>query len=48
MDYLVRGTAADLMIRAFAVDATETVEEARLHHDTRPWDGCQIEYGRRK
>lgn len=36
MDYLVRGTAADLMIRAFAVDATETVEEARLHHDTRP------------
>ena len=24
-DYLIRGTAADLMIRAFAVDVTDTV-----------------------
>ncbi|MBP3816586.1 MAG: Hsp33 family molecular chaperone HslO [Firmicutes bacterium] len=36
MDYLIRGTAANLMVRAFAVDATETVEEARRRHDTSP------------
>ena len=35
-DYLVRGTAAGLEVRAFAVDATELVEEARRRHDTSP------------
>ena len=36
MDYLIRATAADLMIRAFAVKSTETVEEARRRHNTSP------------
>ncbi len=36
MDYLVRGTAGGLMIRAFAVDVTDTVEEARVRHNTSP------------
>lgn len=35
-DYLVRGTAAGLMIRCFAVDATNTIDEARKRHDTSP------------
>lgn len=35
-DYLIRGTAADLQVRAFAVDITETVEEARERHGTSP------------
>ena len=35
-DYLIRATAAGLMIRAFAVDATNTVEEARRRHETSP------------
>ena len=36
MDYLIRATAAGLMIRAFAVDSTDTVEEARRRHNTSP------------
>ena len=36
MDYLVRGTAANLQVRTFAVDITDTVEEARRRHDTSP------------
>ena len=35
-DYIVRATAADGAIRAFAVDAKELVEQARLHHETSP------------
>lgn len=31
-DYIVRATAADNNIRAFAVNAKETVESARVHH----------------
>ena len=36
MDYLIRGTAAGLMIRMFAVDITDAVEEARRRHNTSP------------
>lgn len=36
MDYLVRATAADAQIRAFAVTARETVETARVYHNTSP------------
>lgn len=35
-DYLVRATAADGQIRAFAVQARDMVEEARRRHDTSP------------
>lgn len=35
-DYMVMGTAADAHIRAFAVSAAETVEEARTRHQTSP------------
>ena len=35
-DYIVRATAANAQIRAFAVDSTELVEEARRHHNTSP------------
>lgn len=35
-DYIVRATAADGAIRAFAITAKELVEQARLHHDTSP------------
>ena len=35
-DYLVRATAAEAQIRAFAVTARETVETARQAHDTSP------------
>ena len=35
-DYIVRATAADSAIRAFAIDARELVEKARVHHDTTP------------
>ncbi len=35
-DYVVRGTAADLQIRAFAVKATEIAEESRQIHKTTP------------
>ncbi|WP_337954583.1 Hsp33 family molecular chaperone HslO [Pseudoramibacter alactolyticus] len=35
-DYMVMGTAADAHIRAFAVSAAETVEEARIRHQTSP------------
>ena len=33
-DYIVRATAADANIRAFAVTAKEMVETAREHHKT--------------
>lgn len=35
-DYLVRTTAADAQVRAFAVTARDTVETARAAHDTSP------------
>lgn len=35
-DYMVRATAADAQIRAFAVNAKEMVETARLAHGTSP------------
>lgn len=35
-DYIVRATAADSSIRAFAINAKEMVETARKHHDTTP------------
>ena len=36
MDYLVRATAAEAQIRAFAVTSRELVEKARQAHDTSP------------
>lgn len=35
-DYIVRATAANAQIRAFAASTTELVETARVHHDTSP------------
>lgn len=35
-DYIVRATAANTQIRAFAASTTELVEAARQHHDTSP------------
>lgn len=35
-DYIVRATAADSSIRAFAITAKDTVEAARVHHNTSP------------
>lgn len=35
-DHVVRGTAADGMVRAFAITARATVEEARVRHNTTP------------
>ncbi|MDD6156323.1 MAG: Hsp33 family molecular chaperone HslO [Lachnospiraceae bacterium] len=35
-DYIVRATAADSSIRAFAITAKDTVEAARAHHNTSP------------
>ena len=35
-DYIVRATAANAQIRAFACTSTETVEAARTHHNTTP------------
>lgn len=35
-DYIVRATAADGMIRAFAATTRQTVESARQHHNTSP------------
>ena len=35
-DYMVRATAADAQIRAFAVTSKELVEQARAAHDTSP------------
>lgn len=35
-DYIVRATAANAQIRAFAASTTELVETARAHHDTSP------------
>ena len=35
-DYIVRATAANAQIRAFACSTKETVEAARAHHDTTP------------
>ena len=35
-DYIVRATAADSAIRAFAIYSKEMVEEARVHHNTSP------------
>ena len=36
MDYIVRATAADGQIRAFAATTRETVETARQYHFTSP------------
>ncbi|MGH7446593.1 MAG: Hsp33 family molecular chaperone HslO, partial [Longimicrobiales bacterium] len=35
-DYLVRATAYDGLVRAFAIDATGVVEELKRRHDTIP------------
>lgn len=35
-DYIVRATAADAQIRAFAITSRELVEQARVRHDTSP------------
>ena len=35
-DYIVRATAANAQIRAFACTSRETVEKARAHHNTTP------------
>ncbi len=35
-DYIVRATAADTQIRAFAASTTQLVEMARMHHNTSP------------
>lgn len=35
-DYIVRATAADTQIRAFAATTTQLVEMARVHHNTSP------------
>lgn len=35
-DYIVRATAADSHIRAFAITSRELVEQARQHHNTSP------------
>ena len=35
-DYIVRATAAGSSIRAFAVTSRETVETARVDHNTTP------------
>ena len=35
-DYIVRATAADGQIRAFAITSRDLVEEARVHHNTSP------------
>ena len=35
-DYIIRATAADGQIRAFAATTRETVEAARAAHDTSP------------
>ena len=35
-DYIVRGTAADSSIRAFAITAKDLVEKARVAHNTSP------------
>ncbi|GAA0798232.1 Hsp33 family molecular chaperone HslO [Faecalicatena orotica] len=35
-DYIVRSTAANTQIRAFAASTTELVEQARRHHNTSP------------
>ena len=35
-DYIVRATAADSQIRAFAITSRELVETARVHHNTSP------------
>lgn len=36
MDYILRATAANLKIRAFAIESTGLVEEARKRHNTSP------------
>jgi molecular chaperone Hsp33 len=35
-DYLIRATAHDGLVRAFAIDATQVVEELKRRHDTIP------------
>ena len=35
-DYIVRATAADAAIRAFAITSKELVDTARRHHHTTP------------
>ena len=35
-DYIVRATAADSQIRAFAITSRELVEQARVHHNSSP------------
>ena len=35
-DYIVRATAANAQIRAFAATTTELVEQARKYHETSP------------
>ena len=35
-DYIVRATAADNQVRAFAATTRQLVETARMHHGTSP------------
>src|SRR5699024_7962718 len=43
-DYLIKAVAYDGYIRAYAIDSTNTVEEARRRHDT--WATASAETGR--
>ena len=43
-DYLVKSLVYDGAIRAYAVDATETVGEAQKLHDT--WSAASAAFGR--
>ena len=36
MDYIIRATAAEGQIRAFAITSKDIVETARKHHNTSP------------
>ena len=43
-DYLIKAVAYDGYIRAYAIDSTNTVEEARRRHDT--WATASAAMGR--
>lgn len=41
-DYMIRGMAADNQVRFFACNSTETVEKARITHNTSPVVTCAL------